>query len=84
MTNVGFVLYKKGEEPGTLIAKWCHTDDGNGTGIATGGPVEGFEGHYHVRYFDDKGNLQAARELNIKKDGDYYQTWWTYHWWYRI
>ncbi|MCP4370993.1 MAG: hypothetical protein GY797_23195 [Deltaproteobacteria bacterium] len=76
MTNVGYVLYKKGDEPGTLIAKWCHSDYGNGTGIATGGPAEGFEGRYHIRYFDEKGNIQADRELDIQKDGDYYQLSW--------
>jgi hypothetical protein len=76
MTNVGFVLYKKSDEPGTLIAEWCHSDDGNGTGIATGGTTEGFEGRYHIRYFDNKGNIQADRELDIKKDGVYYQLSW--------
>jgi hypothetical protein len=42
MPSVGFVMYKKSDEPGTLIAEWCHSDYGNGTGIATGGPADGF------------------------------------------
>ena len=47
--------------------------------MATGGPVEGFEGRYHIRYFDDKGNIQADRELDIQKDGDYYQLSWIFN-----
>ncbi len=76
MINIGFVLYKKGDEPGTLNAKWCHSDYGNGTGIATGGPAEGFEGRYHIRYLDDKGNAQAERKLDIQKKGDFYHLSW--------
>ena len=76
MTNIGFVLYKRNDESGVMNAKWCHSDYGNGTGIATGGPTEGFEGHYQIRYFDDMGNVQADRELEIKKDGDYYKVSW--------
>jgi hypothetical protein len=76
MTNIGFVLYKKGNKPGTLNAKWCHSYLGNGTGKATGGPAEGFVGRYHIRYFDDKGNVDADLELDIQKDGDYYKLSW--------
>ena len=76
MTNIGFVLYKKNDAPGVMNAKWCHSDYGIGTGIATGGPVEGFEGDYHIRYFDDTGNIQADRDLEIKKDGDFYKVSW--------
>ena len=47
----------------------CHADIGTITGIATGGPVEGFEGIYHICYFDGKGKIQAERELNIQKEG---------------
>ena len=39
MFNVGCVLVKKGDEPGTLTAKWCHPYFGKsvfGTGKATG------------------------------------------------
>jgi len=70
MNNIGVVVYKKGNEPGTLEAEFCHTDDGIGNGIATGGPTHGFEGKYKIRYFDEKGKLQAERDLEIKKDGD--------------
>ena len=77
MPSVGFVLYKKSDEPGTLTAEWCHSDYGNGTGIATGGPADGFEGRYTIRYFDDKGNMQAERGLEIQKEGNYYQLSWS-------
>ncbi len=76
MNNIGYVLYKKGKRPGTLNANWCHSELGIGTGIATGGPIDGFEGLYKIRYFDGKGNLQAERELDIKKDGNCYKVSW--------
>lgn len=76
MIDVGCVLYKKGDESGTLNAKWCHSYLGNGTGKATGGPAEGFVGRYHICYFDDKNNEIADCELDIQKDGDYYELVW--------
>ncbi len=76
MNNIGVVLYKKGDEPGTLNAEYCHTDDGKGSGIAVGGSTQGFEGKYHIRYFDEKGKLQAERGLEIKKDGDRFNLMW--------
>jgi hypothetical protein len=79
MINIGCVVYKKGEEPGTLNAQWCHLLAGVGTGKATGGPAEGFAGRYHIHYFDDKGNEVAVRELEIDKTGDYYEPSWIYH-----
>jgi len=76
MTNIGCVLYTKGKEPGTLNAKWYHSDSGNGTGYATGGPAEEFAGHYNIRYFDDKGNVNADLQLDIRKKGEYYELIW--------
>lgn len=76
MNNVGVVLYKKGDEPGTLKAEFCHTEDGKGAGLATGGSAQGFDGNYHIQYFDNKGELQAERELEIKKDGDQFNLTW--------
>ncbi|MCP3942103.1 MAG: hypothetical protein GY710_11555 [Desulfobacteraceae bacterium] len=76
MSSVGVVVYKQSNEPGILTAKWCHSDYGNGTGIATGKPVKGFEGHYIIRYFDNTGEFQAERELQIQKNGDFYQVSW--------
>ncbi len=76
MINIGFVLYTKGDETGTLNAKWCHSDSGNGTGKATGGPAEGFVGRYRMSYFDDKGNVDADCEIDIQKNGDYFELTW--------
>ncbi|MES9973240.1 MAG: hypothetical protein ABW094_03200 [Candidatus Thiodiazotropha sp.] len=79
MINVGCVLYTKGEEPGSLNAKWCHPLFGKGvfgTGKATGGPVEGFVGRYQIQYFDAEGNHIAGFELDIKKDSEYYELAW--------
>jgi hypothetical protein len=76
MINVGFVFYKKSNEPGTLNAKYCHSSIGAGTGIATGGPKEGFEGTYQIRYFDSKGTETAKRGLEIVKCGGYYELSW--------
>ena len=76
MTNIGCVFYKKTGQPGELTAKWCHSDDGQGTGIASGGPLEGFEGDYHIRYFDENENVQADRELRILKSAGIYKLTW--------
>ena len=76
MKNIGFVIYRKGNEPGTLLAQWHHSDDGSGTGIATGASSEDFTGEYQIRYFDEQGNIQAARDLVIKKEREYYQLLW--------
>ncbi len=76
MINIGCVLYKKGDEPGTLEATFHHSIIGKGTGLATGGPAEGFAGLYRIRYFDGNGEETAGRELDIRKgDGCYHLTW---------
>lgn len=79
MINVGCVLYQRGEDPGSLTAKWCHPYFGEGvfgTGLATGGPAEGYVGRYHIRYFDTDGNEIAGFELDIKKECEYYELEW--------
>ncbi len=76
MIDIGCVLYQKGDEPGTLYAKWCHSYSGSGTGKATGGPVKGFTGRYRLRYFDNAGNVDADVELDIQKKGDFYELSW--------
>jgi hypothetical protein len=55
--NIGFVLYSKGNIPGTLNARWTYQNSYSGKGLATGGPKEGFAGHYHVRYYDEQGKF---------------------------
>jgi hypothetical protein len=48
----------------------------SGPGIATGGPKEGFAGHYHVRYFYDSGEFSDEYDLVIEKKGDTYKVSW--------
>jgi hypothetical protein len=76
MFNIGCVLYKKGDEPGTLVAEWSHSDSGNGIGHATGGPADGFEGSYHIVYSDEQGEVLSSHNLRIEKDGKYYNLLW--------
>lgn len=76
--NVGAVLYRKSNKPGTLYAEFCHTDDGAGHGIATASeePYQDFEGKYRIQYFDQNGDLQAERDLEIRKEGEQYHLTW--------
>jgi hypothetical protein len=75
-TNIGFVLYTKSYAPGTLNARWMFTDKYRGPGIATGGPIEGYAGRYHVRYFYDSGEFSDEYDLIIEKTGDAYKVFW--------
>ena len=74
--NIGFVLYTKSYAPGTLNARWMYGGKYSGPGIATGGPKEGFAGHYHVRYFYDSGKFSDEYDLVIEKNGDSYKVSW--------
>ena len=74
--NIGFVLYTKGSTPGTLYARWNYANIWSGPGIATGGPREGFAGHYHVRYFYENGEFSDEYDLVIEKTGDFYNVSW--------
>jgi hypothetical protein len=76
ITNIGFVLYTKSHAPGTLNARWMLTDKYRGPGIATGGPVEGYAGKYHVRYFYDSGEFSDEYDLIIEKSEDVYRAFW--------
>ena len=75
-TNIGFVLYTKSFSPGTLNARWMFTDKYRGPGIATGGPVVGYAGKYHVRYFYDSGEFSDEYDLIIEKNDDTYKVSW--------
>ena len=75
-SNIGFVLYTKSYAPGTLNARWIYANKYSGPGIATGGPKEGFAGHYHVRYFYDSGEFSDEYHLDIVKIGDRYKVSW--------
>lgn len=74
--NIGFVLYTKSYAPGTLNARWLYAGTYSGSGIATGGPKEGFAGHYHVRYFYDDGRFSDEYDLVIERTGDVYRASW--------
>jgi hypothetical protein len=74
--NIGFVLYTKGDTPGTLYARWNYANIWSGPGIATGGPREGFAGNYHVRYFFENGKFSDEYDLVIEKTGDFYDVSW--------
>ena len=74
--NVGFVLYTRGDAPGTLNARWNYANAYSGPGVATGGPKEGFAGHYHVRYFFENGEFSDEYDLVIEKTGDFYNVSW--------
>jgi len=75
-SNIGFVLYTKSYAPGTLNARWIYSGKYSGSGIATGGPKEGFAGHYHVRYFYDDGRFSDEYDMVIEKTGDIYNASW--------
>jgi len=75
--NIGFVLYTKGDTPGTLYARWNYANIWSGPGLAIGGPKEaGFAGKYHVRYFYENGEFSDEYDLEIKKTGDFYDVFW--------
>ena len=76
MVNIGFVLYSKGDAPGTLNARWTYANAYSGKGVATGGPNGGFVGHYHVRYFYEDGKFSDEYDLVIEKTGDFYNVSW--------
>ncbi len=75
-SNIGFVLYTKSYAPGTLNARWLYASQYSGPGIATGGPKEGFAGHYHVRYFYDSGEFSDEYDLVIERMRDAYKVSW--------
>jgi len=74
--DIGFVLYTKSHSPGTLNARWMFTEKYRGPGIATGGPVDGYAGKYHVRYFYDSGEFSDEYDLIIEKNDDAYKVLW--------
>ncbi|WP_242092270.1 hypothetical protein [Aestuariivivens sediminicola] len=75
--NIGFVLYTKGNTPGTLFARWNYANKSSGPGLATGGPhTDGYAGNYHVRYFYESGKFSDEYDLVIEKAGDFYDVSW--------
>jgi len=51
-------------------------DQYRGSGIATGGPREGFVGKYRVRYFYESGEFSDEYDLVVEKTGDIYKVTW--------
>jgi len=77
--NIGFVLYTRGDTPGTLNARWNYANAYSGPGVATGGPASGgFAGRYHVRYFLENGAFSDEYDLEIQRHapGDFYDVTW--------
>ncbi len=77
MTNVGVVVYTRGESNGTLDAKWSHSTNGSGTGRLAGGPSGEFAGSYEAIYFDDHGKVKFSLDLNVQNKGDHYDLVWS-------
>jgi len=77
MTNVGVVVYTRGESNCTFDAKWSHSTNGTGTGRLTGGHSGEFVGSYGAIYFDDHGKEKFSLDLNVQKKGDYYDLIWS-------
>ena len=74
--NIGFVLYTRSYAPGTLNARWIFSGEYSGSGIATGGPKDGFAGRYHVRYFYDSGEFSDEYDLVIERIAEFYKVSW--------
>ena len=74
--NIGFVLQHMGDTRGTLNARWTYQNIYSGKGLATGGPKEGFPGHYHVRYYDEQGKFSDEYDLVIERAGAFYNASW--------
>jgi hypothetical protein len=76
MEDIGVVIYRKGDELGSLCAIWHHKHFGSGTGKATGGPSAGFPGTYKIVYFDPSGKRLSGYDLRIEQQGDYFNLIW--------
>ena len=74
--NIGFALYAIGETSGTLDARWSYENAYSGSGLATGGPKQGFVGDFHIRYFLEDGEFSDEYDLQIRRTGDLYGVTW--------
>lgn len=74
--NIGFVVYSLSPSPGTLHARWNYGSRWFGPGIATGGPPQGFEGRFHVRYFYEDGTFSDEYDLEIVPRETFYDVYW--------
>jgi hypothetical protein len=74
--NIGFAVYAIGETPGTLDARWSYENAYRGSGLATGGPKQGFVGHFHIRYFLESGEFSDEYDLQSRRVGPLYDVTW--------
>jgi hypothetical protein len=65
-----------GETPGTLDARWSYENVYSGSGLATGGPKQGFVGDFHIRYFLEDGEFSDEYDLQIRRAGPLYDVTW--------
>ena len=77
MTNVGVVVYTRGESNGTFDTKWSHSTNGSGTGQLTGGITGRIAGSYTAIYFDDHGKEKFSLDLSVQNKGDNYDLVWS-------
>ena len=74
--KVGVVVCSKTKNPGALIARWTYGIGYFGSGLATGGPIDNFEGNFHVRYFIEDGTFANEFDLEIVKADTFYEVTW--------
>ncbi len=70
---IGAVVYRPGDEPGTLEADWVkstETGDAILKGWATGGPVRGLVGDYTIVYHNERGEPSEPYDLKIVVSGE--------------
>ena len=75
-SNIGFAVYTRGEEPGTLDARWTYENAWSGRGHATGGPEHGYAREYRIRYFLEDGQFSDEYDLVIEQAGSLYDASW--------
>ena len=76
MQNIGLVVYKKNPSSGELRATWCHSDYGDGTGIAKGPIGADYCGDYQITYFDESEHEVAKLGLEIRQNQNQYLVTW--------
>ena len=72
-------VYQKNAASGELKARWCHSDYGSGTGLATGPAGEDYCGDYQITYFDESDSQVAKLDLQIRHQSGHYRLTWLNH-----
>lgn len=76
---VGFCVYEKDAEPGTLNASWVRSSQDHSEicpGTATGGPKQGFAGRYRIIYTEVSGETSVPCDLIIRSVGQIFRLSW--------